>query len=210
MGRIIAELMDDKIVVTKYESPDGFVIPNSISQKKNLVAIIKKNLDVDGVEELSPEDLAVTRQEFLMKLLNSSPECRDKYCYYGKGLYSYNDMTKGITWAEASYLLLYTGVLNHSISDWNTIKPDSRYKVCVLSEIQEDGSKVLDERLASYKNRLDMENYIKAIKDGKRYIPLIIYCSFIDVCSNSAINVNLSKDMLFKKVSMQELKELLG
>ena len=204
MGRIFAEMLNDKIVVTRYESSDGFVIPNSISQKKNLVAIINGNLDEDEKNtELSPEEIAVSREEFLLVLLSSGEECQKNYLEYGKGLYSSRDVKKGITWAEVAYLLHYVGGIKKSL-DWNDIRPRKEDRVCVLNEIV-DGKKKLDVKLADYKNRLDMEYYIKSIINGNRYIPLPMYCAFEDLCANDGLDIELNSDMMFQKLSKQEL-----
>lgn len=207
MGRIIAEMLNNEIVVTRYESSGGFIIPDNISQKKNLVAIIKGNLDEDEkIEELLPEELAVSREEFLMVLLDKSEECQKRYLEYGKGLYSSRDVKKGITWAEVAYLVYYVGGIDKSL-DWNSIKPRKEDRVCILNEIV-DGKKKLDAKLADYKNRLDMEYYIKSIIGGNRYIPLPMYCAFVDLCAKDDLNIDLNMDIMFKKLSKQELSEL--
>lgn len=202
-------MLGDKIVVTRYESSDGFIIPDNISQKKNLVAIINGNLDEDEkIDEIPPEELAVPREDFLMLLLNIGEENQKNYLEYGKGLYSSKDIKKGITWAEVAYLLYYVGGIKKSL-DWNSIKPRKEDRVCVLNDIT-DGKKRLNVKLADYKNRLDMEYYIKAIIDGNRYIPLPMYCAFVDLCSNDDISeLDLNIDMMFKKISKQELSKLI-
>lgn len=207
MGRIFVEMISGNIVVTRYES-DGFVIPDNISQKKKVVAIINSNLDSDKKDEQIPlEQLAVPREEFLSTLLGLSEKCQEKYITYGKGLYSMEDMRKGITWAEVAYLLYYVGGIDKSL-DWNSIRPRQEDRVCVLHEIVY-GKKGLDEKLASYKNRLDMEYYIRSIISGSRYIPLPLYCSFVDLCNNDSVSeLNLDMSMMFKKMSKHELNLL--
>lgn len=213
MGRIFVEMIQDNLVVTKYES-DGFVIPDNISQKKKVVALIENNLDLDKTEDfLSDDMLAVPREEFLSTLLSFGEECQEKYVTYGKGLYSITDMKRGITWAEVAYLLYYVGGVQR-VLDWREIRPVSTHKVCVLHEVN-DGRKILDEKLADYKSRLDMEHYIKLIVSGNRYIPLPLYCSYIDLCNNEDCNseesgLNLDISMMFKKMSKQDMGVIFG
>ena len=208
MGRIIAEIVGDKLIVTKYDS-NGFVIPDKITQDRKIISIIRGNLDKDiskTQDVLDDKDYAVTREEFLVKILSMGSECVERYSKFGKGLYSEKDMKKGITWSEVAYLVHYVLGLPNSI-DWNTIKPSKNDRVCVVHEIV-SGDKVLDERLASYKSRLDMENYIGSIVSGKRYIPLPMYFSFVDLLNNPGLETDLSIDMMFKKVSRAEFELL--
>lgn len=210
MGRIISELVGDKIVVTKYES-NGFVIPDKLSQEKiQLVSnVMKSNLDSDDSEYLlSDDEIAISRGDFIFKLLSMSDECVEKYKTYGKGLYSSNDMLRGITLAETAYLLYYVGGVSRTLN-WGNIRPSGNFKVCVLQELVND-KKVVNEKLAMYKNRIDMEYYIKAIRDGKRYIPLPLYCSFVDLINNPDVDIDLDESMLFKRLSKSELEKLLG
>ena len=210
MGRLSVEMIKDNIVVTRFESA-GYVIPDNISQKKQVVAIINSNLDSEDVSETSiPVDkLAVPRKEFITKLLSISSECQERYSVYGKGLYSLKDMEKGITWAEVAYLLYYVGGLDR-VLDWNAITPRENDRVCVLYEVVSEVNRKLDVKLASYKNRLDMENYIKSIISGGRYIPLPMYCSFVDLCDNGDVieEIELDIDMMFKKISVAEFNKL--
>lgn len=205
MGKISAELIGDSIVVTRYET-DGFIIPDKISQEKNIVSIITNNIDTDVKEEnsLEQDEIAVNRGKFLYTLLSLGDEgCKGRYLEYCKGLYSEMDMKRGITWSEVAYLLYYVGGLDRKLR-WSDIKPKEGYKVCVLQEIS-DGRKVVNEKLAMYKNRLDMEYYIKAIVSGKRYIPLPLYCSFIELMNNDGLEIELKEDMMFKKISEYDL-----
>lgn len=210
MGRIIAEIVDNRLIVTEYKSSDGFVIPDKIVQDKKVVATIKDNIDTDTDSNvdvpIDPKELAVPREEFLIKLLSMSEGCVSRYSKYGKGLYSEKDMKKGITWAEVTYLLHYVGGVENSI-DWSSIKPRVEDRVCVLHEIVY-GKKKLDEKLASYKNRVDMEYYIGSIISGKRYIPLPLYCSFVDLSYNEGVDIELNLDMMFKKISVHEFNLL--
>lgn len=218
MGRISAEVVGNDIIVTKYDS-DGSIIPNKITQNRKVVAIINKNLDSDPEKDIKveagPEEIAVPREEFIVRLLSTSEDCARRYGVYGKGLYSESDMRRGITWAEVAYLLHYVGGYKDNV-DWNTIRPRPQDKVCVLHKIEQGtGDKTgteLDERLASYKNRLDMERYIGTIVAGKRYIPLPLYCSFVDMLNNTdmGIGVVLNIDMMFKKVAQSDLERILG
>lgn len=206
MGRILAELVGNEIIITRYES-NGFIIPESIDQEKVLIKIINENLDRDKEDELppSPEDRVVPRSEFILKLLGSGDDSfKTRYSQYARGLYSVNDMGKGITWCEVAYLLYYVGGLPRML-DWNSIQPKVGKKVCVLHEIRQ-GSKIIDERLSNYKNRLDMEVYINALKNGKRYIPMPLFCSFVDL-----MNRNISgfgEASMFKKLSESEFNML--
>lgn len=205
MGKIIAELHDNKVFVTRYESPSGFIIPDKLSQEKS---IIRENIDQEEVvEEVSTDDkLAVPRQEFIEMLLKLNKNCQEAYKIYGKGLYSYKDLAKGITWAEVAYLLYYIGGIKRTV-DWGDIKPQKEDRVCVLNEIV-NNQKNLDEKLADYKNRLDMANYIKAIIKRDRYIPLPMYCAFSDLLLNDSINIALQKEDMFKKISKADFKML--
>lgn len=210
MGRIISELVGEEIIVTKYES-NGFVIPDNLSQEKiNIVTrSINSNLDKDELENiLSDDEIAISRETFLFKLLSMSDECVDRYSIYGKGLYSSNDMKKGITLSEVAYLVYYVGGISRTLN-WSEIKPSSNYKVCVLQELV-DGKKLINEKLAMYKNRVDMEYYIKSIRDGNRFIPLPLYCSFIDLINNSDIDFHIDKSMFFRRLSKSEFENLLA
>ena len=206
MGKIIAELNGNKIVVTRYES-NGFIIPDRISQEKKIISIINSSIDTDEVEETVVDSnlKVVPRNKFIYKLLSESgEESKDNYLKYCKGLYSERDMNRGITWAEASYLIYFVGGLEKSL-DWNTIKPTKGFKVSVVQDII-SGQKYISDRLASYKNRLDMEYYIKAIIKGERYVPFPLYCAFKDlenkgVCPVDEVN-------MFRKMSEKELEEL--
>lgn len=210
MGRIISELVGDKIVVTKYES-NGFVIPDKLSQEKiQLVSnVMNSNLDRDDSEYLlSDDEIAISRGDFIFKLLSMSDECVEKYKIYGKGLYSSSDMFRGITLAEVAYLVYYVGGVSRTLN-WGSIKPSENFKVCVLQELL-NGKKVINEKLAMYKNRIDMEYYIKAIRDGKRYIPLPLYCAFIDLINNPDVDLELDESLFFKRLSKSEFEKLLG
>lgn len=210
MSRIIAEVKDGSLVVTRFESKEGFVIPDDIVQSKRAVSIIYKNLDADTEDSNGVVDdskLAVSREEFLLKVLSISESCMERYSKFGKGLYSKSDMQRGITWAEVAYLLHYVVGLEESL-DWNEIRPAKDDRVCVSHEIVY-GKKRLDEKLASYKNRLDMERYISSIVSGKRYIPLPLYCSFIDLMNQDGLETELTLNMMFKKISKEEFKLLI-
>lgn len=210
MGRIISELVGNKIVVTKYES-NGFVIPYKLSQEKiQLVSnVMNSNLDRDDSEYLlSDDEIAISRGDFIFKLLSMSDECVEKYKIYGKGLYSSSDMLRGITLAEVAYLVYYIGGVSRTLN-WGSIKPSENFKVCVLQELL-NGKKVINEKLAMYKNRIDMEYYIKAIRDGKRYIPLPLYCAFIDLINNPDVGLELDESLFFKRLSKLEFEKLLG
>lgn len=210
MGKIVSELIGDEVIITKYKST-RFVIPENISQEKIKVIneSIINNLDNDNANDYPDDMTACFRRDFIYMLLGSSDECLSKFEIYGKGLYSYEDLNKGITWAEVAYFLHYVLGIKKSI-DWNEISPN-KYKVCVLHEVTK-GSKILNNKIAMYKNRLDMEGYIKSMVTGKRYIPLPLYCSFIDLCYNSKYRdeFGLKEDMLFKKVSISELSKIFG
>lgn len=210
MGRIIAELVNDNIVVTKYES-NGFIIPDRISQK-NLEVItntINSNLDKDNYGiSISDENIAVCRKDFILRLLSMDDDCINNYAIFGKGLYSSNDMSRGITIAEVAYLLYYIGGVRRTLV-WDNIKPSSSFKVCVLQDII-DGKRLINEKLALYKNRLDMEYYIKSMRIGKRYIPLPLYCAFIDLINNPEVDLDLTESDFFKKLSKSEFDSLLG
>ncbi|MGV3076457.1 hypothetical protein ACEE21_15370 [Clostridium baratii] len=210
MGRIFSELVGNEIVVTKYES-NGFVIPDKLSQEKIEVVskIIDDSLDKeDTLSSINDFELGVSRREFIFKLLSMSNECVDKYSVYGKGLYSFEDMDKGITLAEVAYLVYYVGGVKRTLK-WGSIEPSEKFKICVLQELV-NGKKLINERLAMYKNRVDMEYYIKSIRDGKRYIPLPLYCSFVDLINNPDVDIKLDESMLFKRLSKAELNSLLG
>lgn len=208
MGKIIAQLEGNQIIVTRYDY-DGQVIPNNISQEKRLVALIKGNIDEDKVEKnLEPSDIAVPRGEFLYKLLSMVDDEGAKYSEYAKGLYSSKDMNRGITWSEVAYLLYYVGGLKKTL-DWRKITPVDGYKVCVLQEIN-NGHKVVNEKLAMYKNRIDMEYYLNSIRLGERFIPLPLYCAYCDLVEKSKEELEfiLDMSMMFKKVSEEELSML--
>lgn len=210
MGRIISELVGSEIVVTKYES-NGFVIPDKLSQEKIEVVskIIDDSLDrEDNSSSVNDCEIGVSRREFIFKLLSMSNECVDRYSTYGKGLYSFEDMDKGITLSEVAYLVYYVGGVKRTLK-WGNIEPSEKFKVCVLQELV-NGKKLINEKLAMYKNRVDMEYYIKSIRDGKRYIPLPLYCSFIDLINNADVDIELDESMLFKRLSKSEFNNLLG
>lgn len=208
MGRIFVDMVKDNIVITRYVS-DGFVIPENISQKRRVVAIIESNLDLDKDCTPLPEDrVAVPREDFLTTILGYGEENQVRYFTYGKGLYSMNDMRRGITWAEVAYLLYYIGGLD-KVLNWREVKPLSNYNVCVLHEIS-DGRKILDEKLADYKNRLDMEYYIKLMASGSRYVPLPMYCSFVDLLNHEDSGISLNMGNMFDKVSKKDIEMLLG
>lgn len=207
MGRIIVKVVEDKLIVTRHES-EGAIIPDNITQNRKVVAIIHNNLDTDEKEEkpkYKPSEIGVSREEFIIALLSSDDKCKENYSIYGKGLYSMNDMRMGITFAEAAYLLHYVGGKKNAVANWNDIKPREKDRVCVLHDV--DGSiKSLDERLASYKSRLDIDRYISSIIAGRRYIPLPLYCAYYDfVCKvNAETGLNINLDMMFKKLSQEE------
>lgn len=210
MGKIVSELMEDEVIITKYKST-RFVIPENISQEKIKVIndSILNNLEEDTSSVFTEDNTAALRRDFIYMLLSTSGGCLKRFEIYGKGLYSYDDLNKSITWSEAAYLLHYVGKMKKSL-DWNKIEP-KKYKVCILQEVS-GGSKILNDKIAMYKNRLDMEEYIKSMVTGKRYIPLPLYCSFIDLCYNSKYKdeFGLNENMLFKKVSVSELSKIFG
>lgn len=210
MGRLFVEMMNNNVVITRYES-DGLVIPDNISQRREVVAIINSNLDTDSNTTTVVGDMALSREDFISYLLSQGKDYQDRYVEFGRGLYSMKDIKKGITWSEVAYLLHYVGNIPKSL-DWNSISPRKQDRVCVLHEL-DGASRRLDVKLAHYKNRLDMENYIRAIVGGNRYIPLPLYCSFVDLCENNVLGqAELNLDMMFKKVSEQEfglIEELL-
>ncbi len=210
MGRILSELVGEEIIVTRYES-NGFVIPDKLSQEKfDIVSrSISDNLDTDDKDKiLSSDEIAVGRGEFLFRLLSMSDECVDKYSIYGKGLYSSNDMNKGITLAEVAYLVYYVGGIKRTLN-WSNIKPSKKFKVCVLQELVE-GRKLINEKLAMYKNRQDMEYYIKSIRNGERFIPLPLYCAYVDFMNNEDVDLELSEDLFFKRLSEAEFNSIFG
>lgn len=210
MGRILSELVGEEIIVTRYES-NGFVIPDKLSQEKfDIVSrSISDNLDTDDKDKiLSSDEIAVGRGEFLFRLLSMSDECVDKYSIYGKGLYSSNDMNKGITLAEVAYLVYYVGGINRTLN-WSNIKPSKKFKVCVLQELVE-GKKLINEKLAMYKNRQDMEYYIKSIRNGERFIPLPLYCAYVDFMNNKDVDLELTEDLFFKRLSEAEFNSIFG
>lgn len=210
MGRILSELVGEEIIVTRYES-NGFVIPDKLSQEKfDIVSrSISDNLDTDDKDKiLSSDEIAVGRGEFLFRLLSMSNECVDKYSIYGKGLYSSNDMNKGITLAEVAYLVYYVGGIKRTLN-WSNIKPSKKFKVCVLQELVE-GKKLINEKLAMYKNRQDMEYYIKSIRNGERFIPLPLYCAYVDFMNNEDVDLELTEDLFFKRLSEAEFNSIFG
>ena len=208
MGKLSAHLVGDSIFVTRFES-SGHVIPNNISQEERVVAIIDNSIDTDvDIKVLEPEYKAVPRRDFLIKLLTSVEGSDAKYSVYAKGLYSAEDMHKGITWCEVAYLLYYVGGINH-VLDWRNITPEPKYNVCVLQEVVVD-KKVINEKLAMYKSRLDMESYIGSLIGGKRYIPLPLYCAYIDLVANDELGLKLSTEHMFKKVSEKDLSCVFG
>lgn len=210
MGRILSELVGEEIIVTRYES-NGFVIPDKLSQEKfDIVSrSISDNLDTDDKDKiLSSDEIAVGRGEFLFRLLSMSNECVDKYSIYGKGLYSSNDMNKGITLAEVAYLVYYVGGINRTLN-WSNIKPSKKFKVCVLQELVE-GKKLINEKLAMYKNRQDMEYYIKSIRNGERFIPLPLYCAYVDFMNNEDVDLELTEGLFFKRLSEAEFNSIFG
>ena len=210
MGRILSELVGEEIIVTRYES-NGFVIPDKLSQEKfDIVSrSISDNLDTDDKDKtLSSDEIAVGRGEFLFRLLSMSDECVDKYSIYGKGLYSSNDMNKGITLAEVAYLVYYVGGIKRTLN-WSNIKPIKKFKVCVLQELVE-GKKLINEKLAMYKNRQDMEYYIKSIRNGERFIPLPLYCAYVDFMNNEDVDLELTEDLFFKRLSEAEFNSIFG
>lgn len=210
MGRILSELVGEEIIVTRYES-NGFVIPDKLSQEKfDIVSrSISDNLDTDDKDKiLSSDEIAVGRGEFLFRLLSMSDECVDKYSIYGKGLYSSNDMNKGITLAEVAYLVYYVGGIKRTLN-WSNIKPSKKFKVCVLQELVE-GKKLINEKLAMYKNRQDMEYYIKSIRNGERFIPLPLYCAYVDFMNNEDVDLELTEDLFFKRLSEAEFNSIFG
>lgn len=210
MGRIISELVGKEIIVTRYES-NGFVIPDKLSQEKVEIVsnVMNSNLDSDDkVTYIPDDDLAVCRGDFIFRLLSMSDECVNKYSIYGKGLYSSDDMMKGITLAEVAYLVYYVGGIKRTLN-WGNIKPSERFKVCVLQELV-NGKKLINEKLAMYKNRVDMEYYIKCMRNGSRYIPLPLYCAFVDFMNNKDVDIEVNEDLFFKKLSKSEFNALLG
>lgn len=210
MGRILSELVGEEIIVTRYES-NGFVIPDKLSQEKfDIVSrSISDNLDTDDKDKiLSSDEIAVGRGEFLFRLLSMSDECVDKYSIYGKGLYSSNDMNKGITLAEVAYLVYYVGGIKRTLN-WSNIKPSKKFKVCVLQELVE-GKKLINEKLAMYKNRQDMEYYIKSIRNGERFIPLPLYCAYVDFMNNEDVDLELTEELFFKRLSEAEFNSIFG
>lgn len=210
MGRILSELVGEEIIVTRYES-NGFVIPDKLSQEKfDIVSrSISDNLDTDDKDKiLSSDEIAVGRGEFLFRLLSMSDECVDKYSIYGKGLYSSNDMNKGITLAEVAYLVYYVGGIKRTLN-WSNINPSKKFKVCVLQELVE-GKKLINEKLAMYKNRQDMEYYIKSIRNGERFIPLPLYCAYVDFMNNEDVDLELTEDLFFKRLSEAEFNSIFG
>ena len=209
MGRIFSELADNEIIVTKYES-NGFIIPDKLSQEKIevMTKLIDDNLDREDSSSLScNSDTGVSRREFLFKLLGMSDECLKKYSKYGKGLYSFEDMNRGITLCEVAYLVYYVGGVDR-VLDWNNIKESEKYKVCVLLELV-NGKKIVNEKLAMYKNSIDMENYIKSIRSGKRFIPLPLYCAYMDFISNTDVDICCDENMLFRRITRSEFNSLL-
>ena len=210
MGKISAELVGNSVVVTRFES-NGFIIPDKISQERKIISIINNSIDKENEEKENVQTTVklVARGDFIYKLLSASGGNEDLYIKYCKGLYSEKDMKKGITWAEVAYLLYYVGGLDRSLK-WGSIKPIKGYRVCVLQELS-NGAKIVNEKLALYKNRLDMEYYIKAIIRGERYIPLPLYCSYIDLLNRKEdIEADISIEDMFRKVYDWEFERIFG
>lgn len=211
MGRIFAEIVKDELVITTHYESCGYIIPNKLNQEKIAVVVnaINNNLDSDNSYEVIPDtELAVSRRDFLFKLLSLSDDCVARYSLYGKGLYSCSDMDKGITLGEVAYLLHYVGGIAKTLK-WGSITPEARFNVCVLQELV-NGNKLINEKLSMYKNRCDMDYYIKAMKNGDRYIPLPLYCAFVDFINNENVEIDVNLDLLFKVLSKNELDILLG
>lgn len=216
MGKISAQLVENSIIITKFNS-NGFIVPYGISQERNIVSVISSNVDMDTSEDDSREKdsvvRAVSRGEFIFKLLSllekQGSDLESKYSFFCKGLYSESDLKKGITWSEAAYLLYYVGELGRCL-DWKSIKPKEGYRICVLQEVVH-GRKVINEKLAMYKNRLDMEYYIRSIVKGDRFIPLPLYCAYYDLISSGSLDgiAELNLSMMFRKVSEDEFNRLL-
>lgn len=210
MGRVISELVGGEIVVTRYES-NGFIIPDKLSQEKIQLVSNVMNSNLDKYESdcnLSDDKIAISRGDFIFRLLSMSDECVEKYSTYGKGLYSSNDMLRGITLAEVAYLVYYVGGIKRTLN-WGNIKPSRKFKVCVLQELVE-GKKLINEKLAMYKNRQDMEYYIKSIRNGERFIPLPLYCAFVDFMNNKDVGLELTEDLFFKRLSESEFNIIFG
>lgn len=210
MGKIVSELVGSEIIVTRYES-DGLYIPDRLSQEKVEIVTksINSNLDKDDISLiLSDDEISVSREDFIFSLLSMSDECIERYSVYGKGLYSSSDMIRGITLAEVAYLVYYVGGVERTLN-WDNIEPSKKFKICVLQELI-DGEKLINEKLSMYKNRVDMEYYIKSIRDGKRFIPIQLYCSFIDLANNPDVDIALDENLFFKRLSKSEFNILLG
>lgn len=205
MGRIFVVTDDSgKLVITKYGS-NGTIIPMGINQDNEITAMITDNWDSDKEEpkELEPDKKAVSRIDFLKALL-SNVDCKENYLKYAKGLYSKNDMERGITLGEAAYLLYYVAGLDKTL-DWNSIKPENGLGVCVLKEMSGNESR-LCEQLAKYKNKKEMEYYIKAMKCGERYIPLPMYCAYVDFLNRDDVDLGFDDSMIFMRLSESNLK----
>lgn len=208
MGRIFSELVGNEIIVTRYES-NGFVIPDRLSQDKiNIVnSVMSSNIDSDdSMSCVGDDSLAVSRRDFIFKLLSMSDSCIERYSEYCKNLYSYDDMSRGITLCEVAYLIYYVGGVSRTL-DWSSINPGNSFKVCVLQEL-DNSRKVINEKLAMYKNRLDMDSYIKSMRTGARYIPLPLYCAFVDFMNNGDVDIVTDESFFFKKLSKSELDRL--
>lgn len=208
MGRIFSELVGNEIIVTRYES-NGFVIPDRLSQDKiNIVnSVMSSNIDSDdSMSCVGDDSLAVSRRDFIFKLLSMSDSCIERYSEYCKDLYSYDDMSRGITLCEVAYLIYYVGGVSRTL-DWGSINPGKSFKVCVLQEL-DNSRKVINEKLAMYKNRLDMDSYIKSMRTGARYIPLPLYCAFVDFMNNGDVDIVTDESFFFKKLSKSELDRL--
>lgn len=209
MGRLAAKLTEKCIVVTKYSS-DGFIIPYSITHEKKILDVISENIDSTKQVSLDGKIKAVARGSFIYTMLSGKgEEYFDKYNTYCKGLFSERDMSLGITWAEASYLLYF--VLGYSKNlKWDDIVPIDGYKVCVIHDVSDKGLSAVY-LLSDYKNSLDMEVYVGNIIEGTRYIPLPLYCSFVDLMSGAdKFGITLSIDDMFRKVTDEEFYKLFG
>lgn len=199
MKTIIEYLNDELMLITYYQTDKG-ILPEKINQ-------VKLSLKDSGVD-IEPKDdiIAVSRLNYLRYFTKNINDSKRENLV--ENMYSYTDYKRGITWCEVAYLHYY--VLNNKRTmDWNTIKPEKGLGISVRKE-EKDGVSCLNERLCDYISTSSMEDYISSMIVGRRYIPLPLYCAFIDFVTDKGEELDISTDMMFKKISKKDCKSLMS
>lgn len=212
MIKLFGALVSGEFIITRYESEGNYIIPDAISQERK-TALVAELIEEDHSEDevIPKSEACVSRMTFVNKVLDmANEEIVGRYQHFAGGLYSREDLQDAVTWCEVAYFLYYVLGAKKSLN-WNNIEPMASQGICVLHHVCEDGEKVLVHSLADYKTKKSMSSYIRDMRTRARYIPLPLYCSFVDLVnslSDGEDGIILKENEMFKEVSVEDFEKV--